>query len=126
IVGPGGPAAASLLAGYGYHFLNGASFGLLYTVLGGRPRWQWGVVWGLIIELAMMTFPPMLMMGSGFFGLNAGLGVLGTTLLAHVAFGLVLGLLVERWVWDSSPTITLALPIQAGSESPAAAGAGRG
>jgi len=27
------------IAGYVYHYINGPSFGLLYTVLAGRPRW---------------------------------------------------------------------------------------
>ncbi len=38
--------------------------------------------------------------------------VLGTTLVAHVAYGAVLGWLVERWAYDAEATITLLRPIQ--------------
>lgn len=88
-----------LLVGYLYHFLNGASFGIVYTLIAGKARWYWGVVWGLIVEVLMMTTPPMLLMGVGPFGVNTGAPwYFLTTLAAHIAFGVVLGLLAERFV----------------------------
>ena len=123
IAGPRSAAGVTMTTGYLYHFINGASFGLLYILLAGRPRWYWGIAWGLIVELAMMTFPPMMMMGVGYFGLKAGLGVFGTTLVAHLAYGAVLGWLVERWADEGEPVITLLRPIQssAGAKSESAA-----
>jgi hypothetical protein len=86
------------LVGYVYHFLNGIGFALLYTLVLGRGRWEWGVVWGLIIWLLMMVTPPMLMMGVGPFGVNFGPGLAVATFFAHVAFGAVLGIVAQRWV----------------------------
>ncbi len=88
-----------LLVGYLYHYLNGADFGLVYTLIAGKVRWYWGVVWGLIVEVLMMTTPPMLLMGVGPFGTNTGAPwYFLTTLAAHIAFGAVLGLVAERFV----------------------------
>lgn len=97
-----------LLVGYLYHFLNGASFGLVYTVIVGKACWYWGVVWGLIIEVLMMTTPPMLLMGVGPFGINTGAPwYFLTTLIAHIAFGAVLGLLAERFVKEEGNVLAL-------------------
>jgi hypothetical protein len=99
IFGTDSVTAVILIVGYLYHFLNGASFGLVYTVLAGKVAWYWGIVWGLIIEVLMMTTPPMLLMGVGPFGVNTGAPwYFLTTLAAHIAFGAVLGLLAERFV----------------------------
>ena len=94
-----GPSVASDIIGYLYHYWAGACFGLTYTLLCGRLRWWGGLVWGLVIEVGMMVTPPMVVaMDTGYFGLKFGFGLLGTSFLAHVAFGTVLGLLAERYV----------------------------
>ena len=46
------------------HFLNGANFGLFYTFVWGKRRSyaiavMWATLWLLIVELGMMTLPPM-------------------------------------------------------------------
>ncbi len=93
-----GPSALSDLVGYLYHVWVSACFGLAYTLLVGRSRWWGCVIWGLIIELGMMTTPPMVIaMDTGFFGLKQGYGVLGVSFTAHVVYGVVLGLLLERY-----------------------------
>lgn len=93
-----GPDDVSDLVGGFYHYWVSACFGLTYTLLIGRTRWLGGVIWGLIIEIGMMTTPPMVVaMDTGYFGLKQGFGVLGVSLTAHVAYGIVLGLLLERY-----------------------------
>jgi hypothetical protein len=94
-----GPSLGSDIVGYLYHYWVGACFGLTYTLLVGRVRWWGGLVWGLIIEVGMMVTPPMVVaMDTGYFGVKFGPGLFGTSLTAHVAFGLALGLLAERYV----------------------------
>ncbi|MBI4410214.1 MAG: hypothetical protein HY561_10930, partial [Gemmatimonadetes bacterium] len=94
-----GPSTSSDLVGYLYHYWVGACFGLVYTLMLGRVQWWAGVVWGLIVELGMMTTPPMVVaMDTGFFGLKEGPGVLITSVPAHIAFGAVLGLLAQSYV----------------------------
>ena len=111
IFGTDDVTAGILLVGYLYHFLNGADFGIVYTLIAGKARWYWGVVWGLIIEALMMTTPPMLLMGVGPFGINTGAPwYFLTTLAAHIAFGTVLGLLAERFVKEEGTILEVLRP----------------
>ncbi|MBI2981916.1 MAG: hypothetical protein HYY44_06450 [Deltaproteobacteria bacterium] len=94
-----GPTVSSDLIGYLYHYWVGACFGLTLALICGKVRWWAGLIWGLIIEIGMMTTPPMVVaMDTGFFGLKEGFGLLGTSLAAHIVYGTCLGLLVERYV----------------------------
>ena len=98
-----GPSTLSDLVGSLYHFWISACFGLTYTLLAGRTRWWGGLVWGLIIEVGMMITPPMVVaMGTGYFGLKLGKGLLNGvflgSLVPHISYGIALGLLLERYV----------------------------
>lgn len=94
-----GPTPLSDLLGSLYHFWVGACFGLTLTLIGGKVKWWWGLIWGLIIEIGMMTTSPMVVaMDTGYFGLKFGIGLLIVSLLAHIALGIVMGLLVEKYV----------------------------
>lgn len=94
-----GPSPQSDLLGHLYHFWVGACFGLTYTLLVGRFRWWGGLLWGLLIELGMMVTPPMVVaMDTGYFGSKFGPGLFVTSLLAHIALGVMLGLLCERYL----------------------------
>lgn len=90
-------------AGYFIHFMNGANFGLFFTFIWGRQKsYQravaWAVLWLLIVELGMMTGPPMAPI-VGLFGVNyAWPQFFLLTLTAHVTFGVVLGLLTQLWL----------------------------
>lgn len=95
------PTQASTFFGYLYHFMNGVTFGVVYSLVFGRARWWAGILYSVFfVELGMMTLPPMAK-ATGPFGLGLGQGILNgvfmTTLLAHVAMGVVLGLIVQRW-----------------------------
>ena len=87
------------------HFLNGANFGLFYSFVWGKRRSyaiavMWATLWLLIVELGMMTLPPMGPM-VGLFGYNfAWPQLFILTLVAHVFFGVTLGLLVQHFLKD--------------------------
>jgi hypothetical protein len=98
-----GPSLTTDFVGSLYHYWVSACLGLTYALLVGRTRWWGGLIWGLIIEVGMMTTPPMVVaMGSGFFGLALGKGLLNGvfigSLIPHISYGIVLGLLLERYV----------------------------
>ncbi len=98
-----GPSTVSDIVGSLYHYWVSACFGLAYALFIGRTRWWGGLIWGLIIEVGMMTTPPMVVaMGSGYFGLKLGKGILNDVFLGslfpHISYGIVLGLLLERYV----------------------------
>ncbi len=93
-----GPSHLSDIIGGLYHYWVSACFGLTYTLLIGRTRWWGGLIWALIIEVGMMTTPPMVVaMDTGYFGVKFGFGLLGVSLTAHIVYGLVLGWLLERY-----------------------------
>jgi hypothetical protein len=99
-----GPTPTSDIVGELYHFAGvSAAFGLTYALIMGRTRWWGGLIWGLIIEVGMMTTPPMVVaMDTGYFGLKLGRGFLNGvfigSLIPHIVYGIALGLLLERYV----------------------------
>ncbi len=117
-----GPSLLSDFVGGLYHYWISACFGLTYALLVGRTRWWGGLIWGLIIEVGMMTTPPMVVaMGTGYFGLKLGKGILNGvflgSLVPHISYGVVLGLLLERYVAHRG---TLLAPLRAGWRRPVA------
>ena len=98
-----GPTLLSILAGWGYHFLNGASFGVIFTLLFSRVSWWYGLIYGVLIGIVFMASPAVVALGVGRFGVEFGWGFSFTVTLAHLAFGTILGLLAQRWVRQSSP-----------------------
>ncbi len=88
-----GPSVASDIAGWAYHFWNGASFGIIYSLLlGARRRWV-GPIFGLAVGLGFLVSPVVISLGVGYFGLQYSYGFPITVLLAHLAFGGALGVL---------------------------------
>ncbi|WP_339655277.1 hypothetical protein [uncultured Salegentibacter sp.] len=85
------------------HFMNGASFGLIFTLVFGNfisynKTVLWAIGWMLIMELGMMTGPPMGPM-VGLFGIKYMWPQLFLiTLAAHIVHGTILGLLVHHWL----------------------------
>jgi hypothetical protein len=90
-----GPSALSDVLGYAYHFWNGASFGLVFAVLFGRASWHWTSIYGLAIGLGFLAGPAVRAMGVGFLGLQMPTMTV-TVVVAHLAYGLLLGLCLDR------------------------------
>lgn len=91
-----GPSLASDIAGWTYHFWNGASFGIIYSLLlGTRRRWV-GPIFGIAIGMGFLVSPVVISLGVGYFGLQYSYGFPITVLLAHLAFGGSLGLVSHR------------------------------
>jgi hypothetical protein len=93
------PGMAAKIIGYGYHYLNGISFALAFLLIFGKlTKYMIGnaVIFGVIIWILMWTLPPMPAM-AGYFGLKTGgIGLALITLVAHIAFGFVIGFLAKR------------------------------
>jgi hypothetical protein len=90
-----GPSVLSDVLGYAYHFWNGASFGLVFAVLFGRSSWRWTSVYGAAIGLGFLAGPAVRAMGVGFLGLQMPTMTV-TVVVAHLAYGLLLGLCLGR------------------------------
>lgn len=93
-----GPSVASNIAGWAYHFWNGASFGIIYVlVIGAARRWA-GVLYAIAIGTGFMLSPAVIALGVGYFGVQFSLWFSVTVYAAHLAFGLVLGFLAKRFL----------------------------
>jgi hypothetical protein len=89
------------LLGWVYHFSNGITFGVMYMALVGdasRRSWLWAVLFATGLELAMLFTPY-----TTFFGIHMTTRFVIVTLLAHVIFGVALGLLA-KWLAERWPT----------------------
>src|SRR5260370_38348374 len=65
-----GPSAASDLAGWVYHFWNGASFGIIYVLLFGTARRWVGVLYGIAVGFAFLGSPFVIYIRVAYFGLS--------------------------------------------------------
>ncbi|MEO8399447.1 MAG: hypothetical protein ABI550_06490 [Ignavibacteriaceae bacterium] len=92
-----GPDVTSNIAGWSYHFWNGASFGIIYSILFGRGKIWLGTLYGTQLGLGFMISPVVVALGVGRFGVDFGWGFPITVILAHLAFGTILGTLLFKW-----------------------------
>lgn len=93
---------AGAVMGWAAHFMIGVvAYGLAYTLIFSKlpfgGHWLRGMILGVAGWLAMMV-AVMPMMGAGLFGMNlpSGMMVPVATLMLHVIFGLVLGLVYDK------------------------------
>lgn len=96
-----GPSRLSDALGYGYHFWNGASFGLIFAVILGRRSYWWASSYGILVGIGFLASPAVQAMGVGFFATQMP-AMIATVLVAHVVWGLLLGLLLRRWLSEAT------------------------
>ncbi|GFN41010.1 MAG: hypothetical protein IH813_05220 [Thaumarchaeota archaeon] len=98
----------AFMAGALWHFWNGATFGIVYALVIGKGKWWYGMIWAFIIEIGMMLAPYLIMM-KGPFGIEHmdGYNLFVITLIAHLAFGAVLGILVQKWKKGSTSILAV-------------------
>ncbi|HMB95579.1 MAG TPA: DUF6789 family protein, partial [Tepidisphaeraceae bacterium] len=80
--------------GWIYHFSNGVTFGVMYMALIGDPRrrtWLWAIVLAVGLELAMLFTPC-----TTYFAIRMTALFVTVTLLAHLIFGIALGLFTKK------------------------------
>ena len=93
-----GPDIWSDLAGWAYHFWNGAAFGLIFSLLFGQSKLWQGIFYGLLIGVGFMISPVVKSLGIGLFGVDfkKGYEFVTTVTIAHIAYGFTLSLLLKR------------------------------
>lgn len=95
-------STAAQLLGWVYHFSNGATFGVMYLALIGEPsrrHWAWAVVMAVGLELGMLFTPY-----PNVFAIHITGMFIGATLVAHLIFGVTMGLITKRLGNRCSPT----------------------
>lgn len=86
------------IAGWIYHFWNGISFGIFYSLVFGRGHWILGVLYGVAIEMMMLGVFPY------FVPLTDVRGMITISVIGHVFYGGTLGLFAKRYGknWDQT------------------------
>lgn len=91
-----GPSIWSDLAGFAYHFWNGAVFGTIFLAVTGGRSIALATLYGIAIGVGFLLSPVVQSLGVGVFGRDFGWTFAATVLSAHVAFGATLGVLLGR------------------------------
>jgi len=93
-----GPSFWSNIAGWAYHFWNGASFGIIFSLIFGRGKTWMGIIYAILIGIGFMVSPATKTLGIGAFGLQFkdGYQFLTTVVLAHLAFGSIVGWIIYK------------------------------
>ncbi len=92
-----GPSLLSDILGWTYHFWNGAAFGIIFAVLLGSRSIFSAVVYGELIGIGFLLSPAVNSLGVGFMGFEMPSMPI-TVVLAHLVYGVILGLLCRRWI----------------------------
>jgi hypothetical protein len=104
-----GPSTASDLAGFAYHFYNGAAFGAIFALLfDGHSRW-WAIPYGVAIGVGFLLSPVVQSLGVGLFGADFGWHFAAVVITAHTVFGATLGLAYQRLGMEKKTAILLRL-----------------
>lgn len=93
ITGQETTTVAAAVAGWAYHFWNGLSFGVFYVLTFGRRHWLYGAGYGVVMELCMLGLFPF------FVQVTDRVDFIVLSLIGHLVYGTVLGLIAQRWAW---------------------------
>ncbi|MBX9568390.1 MAG: hypothetical protein K2X77_05815 [Candidatus Obscuribacterales bacterium] len=78
--------------GWSYHFWNGIMFGVMYAMFMTNRAWWWAVIWGCLLETIAFVSP-----FGRIFGLWGNPLAIGIAYLGHVAYGIPLGMMIQKW-----------------------------
>lgn len=91
ITGQTRESALAIVLGWAYHISNGITFAIIYALLAGPARWHYGLLWGLVLEIAMLTIYP----SSTLLRPPELMPFAIISLVAHASYGTVIGLYVH-------------------------------
>lgn len=92
ITGQPTTSMAAKVAGWTFHYWNGVSFAVIYTLGVGRRPWWWGLVYGVLIECCMLGLFPF------FLRVTSKVDFIAISMIGHLAYGAVLGLLSQKYL----------------------------
>jgi hypothetical protein len=80
------------IAGWLYHVSNGVTFAIMYTLVVGPGRWWFGLLWGLLLELAMLFVYP----SSAILRPPVLAPFVVVSLVSHAMYGATIGVVASR------------------------------
>lgn len=78
--------------GWFYHFANGTAFGIMYALFMRGRHWIFAVVWACLLETIAIFSPYAIV-----YQLAGKPYIIAIAYFGHVAYGIPLGLMVQRW-----------------------------
>ena len=78
--------------GWFYHFANGTAFGIMYALFMRGRHWFWAIVWACLLETIAIVSPYAIV-----YQLAGKPYIIAIAYLGHVAYGIPLGMMVQRW-----------------------------
>jgi len=94
ITGQPTTSLAAHIAGWTYHYWNGVTFGVIYTLAVGRKVWWWGIGYGILMECCMLGLFPM------FLRVSSKFDFIAVSMIGHIFYGATLGILAQKWLSD--------------------------
>ena len=85
-------SSIAIISGWAYHFWNGFSFAIMYTLLAGPAKIYYAVLWALFLEIAWLTALP------SALNLTMKMDLIIVSIVGHIAYGLVLGKLAIKYI----------------------------
>ena len=92
ITGADAHSRATEIIGWLYHFSNGMAFALMYALFMRGRHWIWAVLYAFGLE-SIAVFSHF----GQVFALAGNYGMISIAYLAHIAYGLPIGIMVYRW-----------------------------
>jgi len=92
ITGQPTSSLAAKIAGWTYHYWNGVTFGIIYALTFGRRHWLFGIGYGIVLECCMLGLFPL------FVPISRKLDFIAISMIGHVAYGAVLGVLAQKYL----------------------------
>jgi hypothetical protein len=89
---------SALTAGWVYHFWNGISFAVMFTMLAAGRRWYWALLWAMALETATVVVYP-----NAFEVDRTDIAFLSVSFAGHAAYGTTMGLLSREWLGRPRP-----------------------
>lgn len=83
--------------GWFYHFANGTAFGIMYALFMRGRHWFFAIVWACLLETIAIFSPYAIV-----YQLAGKPVIIAIAYFGHVAYGLPLGFMVQRWAASAS------------------------
>jgi hypothetical protein len=78
--------------GWAYHFSNGICFGIMYAIFMRGRHWGWAIAWAFLLETIALVSPYGVV-----YRLAGQPTLIAIAYFGHIAYGLPLGFMVQRW-----------------------------
>jgi hypothetical protein len=80
------------ITGWAYHFSNGITFGIMYSLFMRGRHWFWAILWAMVLE-TIFVVSPLAASVALFYGVMSVV----IAYFGHFFYGIGLGWLVHRW-----------------------------